>query len=155
MTDTPQTPVGVAAEFALVWITGSVTEALAAWDQGRLAELPVGATWEVVRMPRRLGWRTVDCLRAMGAVIGPVLHSEKWVDVLVPAGSVDGWDQDEATVLGEGETISVPHPSFVAPRTHHARSWIVPPAGAALTDGAALYEAFAAVLVSLHMDAAR
>jgi hypothetical protein len=142
----------------LEWLkdTGaSITEALMAWDRGELAELPVGAKWDVVRMERRRGWRTVTALRTAGATVGPVLHSESHVDVLVPAGSAADWDQDGATVLGDGEVLRAPHPAVIAPHTQHARSWIEPPNGANLTDGTALYEAYAAAGASMALEGIR
>lgn len=132
----------------------SLSSTLALWDQGQLAELPAGKGWDVVRMDRPRGWRTVQALRNAGAVIGPVLHTDSHVEVLVPAGSVEAWDQEGATVLAEGELLLAPPPAVVAPHTLHARSWIVPP-GASLTDGMALYEAFAAAGASMAMDGGR
>ncbi|MFD3714249.1 hypothetical protein [Streptomyces sp. NPDC058677] len=139
---------------SLDWIRdsgASVTQTLAAWDQGQLAELPVGRGWDVVRMDRPRGWRTVQALRTAGAEIGPVLHSEAHVEVLVPLGSVAEWDQDDTTVVAEGELLRVPPPAVVVPHTLNARSWIVPP-GTSLTDGMALYEAFASAGASMAMD---
>lgn len=128
----------------------SVGDTLVLWDRGELAALPAGRAWDVVRMDRARGWRTVQALRNARAEIGPVLHTETHVEVLVPAGSVTDWDQDGASVLDSGELLPVPPPAIVAPHTLHARSWIVPP-GAVLTDGMALYEAYAAAGVSMTM----
>ena len=142
---------------SLDWIRdsgASVSQTLVLWDQGQLAELPAGKGWDVVRMDRPRGWRTVTALRTAGAEIGPVLHTETHVEVLVPLGSVAEWDQDGATVLAEGELLQVPPPAVVAPHTLNARSWIVPP-GASLTDGMALYEAYAAASASMAMDGTR
>lgn len=132
----------------------SVTSTLALWDQGSLAGVAAGVGWDVVRMDRPRGWRTVQALRTAGVEIGPVLHAEDRVDVFVPKGSVEDWDQDGATVVEAGEVLLVPPPSVVAPRTLRARSWIVPP-GASLTDGTALYEAFAAAGASMALDGTR
>lgn len=142
----------------LEWLksTGaSISGAMLAWERGELVAVPVGAAWDVVRMPRQIGWRTVTALRTAGEPVGPVLHCERHVEFLVPAGSVDGWDQDDATVLGADEVLRAPHPAVIAPRTQHARTWIVPPHGLHFTDGIALYEAYAAARASLYMDAAR
>jgi hypothetical protein len=132
----------------------SVSRTLMQWDQGQLAELPAGIAWDVVRMGRHRGWRTVTALRTATAAVGPVLHTEQHVEVLVPLGSVTDWDQDGATVLGQGEMIALPPPAIVAPHTLNARSWVVPP-GTPLTDGTALYEAYAAAGASLAMEGAR
>jgi hypothetical protein len=139
------------------WIRNSgasVSQTLALWDQGQLAEVPAGKGWDVVRMQRQHGWRTVTALKTAEVEIGPVLHTEAHVEVLVPLGSVAEWDQDGATVLDEGELLQVPPPAVVAPHTLNARSWIVPP-GTTLTDGTALYEAFASASASMAMDGTR
>ncbi|MFE0533850.1 hypothetical protein ACFW20_07350 [Streptomyces nigra] len=133
------------------WIKSSgasVSGTLSAWDQGQLAEVPAGIGWDVVRMGRHRGWRTVDALRLADEHVGPVLVAEPYVEVLVPLGSADGWDQDGVTVLAAGELVPVPPPAVVAPRTLGARSWIVPPHDT-LTDGAKLYEAYAAAGATL------
>lgn len=142
----------------LEWIKNSgarVSDALVAWSKGELAEIPVGVQWDVVRMGRQRGWRTVTALRTAGVTLGPVLHSESHVEMLVPVGSVTHWDQDGATVLGKGAAIHVPHPAVIAPHTKNARSWIVAPEGSKLTDGNALYEAYAAAGVSMATDGTR
>lgn len=133
------------------WIASSgasVSGTLALWDQGQLAELPAGIGWDVVRMGRHRGWRTVEALRTAGAHVGPVLVAEPFVEVFVPLGSVADWDQDGATIVAVGELVPVPPPVVVAPHTLHARSWIVPPQDT-LTDGAKLYEAYAAAGATL------
>lgn len=135
------------------WIKSSgasVSGTLALWDQGQLAELPAGIGWDVLRMGRHRGWRTVEALRTAGATIGPVLHTEDAVEVLVPRGSADAWDQDGVTVLAQGELVPVPPPAYVAPHTLNARSWIVPPRDE-LTDAGRLYEAYAAAGATLVM----
>lgn len=139
------------------WISesgASVSQTLARWAEGLLAELPVGKGWDVVRMDPPHGWRTVRALHNAGVAIGPVLHNADHVDVFVPTGSVEDWDQEGASVVGAGSMVHVPPPAVVAPHTLLARSWIVPPS-ATLTDGTALYEAFAAASASMAMDGGR
>lgn len=141
----------------LDWIRdsgASVTQTLTRWAEGGLAALPVGKGWDVVRMDRPHGWRTVQALRNAGAKIGPVLHNADHVDVFVPAGSVEDWDQPGARVLAKGDRLHVPPPAVVAPHTLLTRSWIVAP-GTTLTDGTALYEAYAAASASMAMDGGR
>lgn len=95
------------------WIkrTGaSVDETLAAWKDGRLAELPVGRAWDVVRIPTFEGWEVVRQLCALRVALGPVLHTQLGVEVLVPVGSAEDWDCPGSTVLIVGDTIDVPHP---------------------------------------------
>lgn len=143
----------------LNWIrqTGvSATGALAAWDRGDLAELPVGKAWDVVRVQRALGWKAVARLRADEVAVGPVQHTPDGVDVLVPVGSAAAWNLPDTRVLIEGATIAVPHPSIVAPHTLRAHSWIVSPQDCGqLTAADMLYDAYAAVLAALRMDAVR
>ena len=128
-----------------------VRDSLTAWEDGRLAELPVGVGWDIVRLPRTEGWETVRQLRCLRAVLGPVLHTRYGVDVLVPAGSATVFDLPDAAVIGAGETVEVPHPSVIAPHTCHARSWIVPPRDlGGLTESADLYGAYAAALASVR-----
>lgn len=149
---------GVDSFVPLQWLKGtgaSIVDALMAWDKGELAVVPAGHGWDVVRMPRPLGWRTVQHLRESGSIVGPVLHNETHVEVLVPTGSVADWDLPGATVVTAGNTILVPHPSIVAPRTQNSRTWIVPPSGTILTDGNELYGSYAAALATMDMDTAR
>ncbi|MFB7594275.1 hypothetical protein [Streptomyces sp. NPDC056160] len=157
MTRDDQEQEAAADAVARDWIResgASVSQTLARWAEGRLAELPAGQGWDVVRMDRPHGWRTVQALRNAGAEIGPVLHNADHVDVFVPAGSVEDWDQEGARVVAAGAMLHVPPPAVVAPHTLNARSWIVPPS-AAHTDGTALYEAFATASASMAMDGRR
>lgn len=144
---------------ALEWISrvgASVTAALASWDQGDLVEVPVGTAWDVVRMPRALGWKAVQQMRRSGITVGPVQHSPNGVDVLVPVGSAAAWDLPDSQVLTTDALVRVPHPSFVAPRTQRGHTWIVSPQDCGpLTDADMLHEAYASALVAAKMDAAR
>ncbi|MFD3558238.1 hypothetical protein ACFWVU_01000 [Streptomyces sp. NPDC058686] len=128
------------------WIkrTGaSVDETLAAWKAGKLAELPVGRAWDVVRIPTFEGWEVVRQLCALRVTLGPVLHTQLGVEVLVPVGSAEDWDCPGSTVLVVGDTIDVPHPAVVPPHTQNARSWIsAPRSEPTLTDAADLYGAY-------------
>ncbi|MGW2742391.1 hypothetical protein [Streptomyces sp. NPDC001450] len=142
----------------LDWIRevgASVTGALAAWDQGELVDVPVGKAWDVVRMPRALGWKTVTQMRQHGTPVGPVQHTPDGVEVLVKVGSAAEWHLPDAEVLTEGH-IAVPHPATRAPRTQHGHSWIVSPQeGGPFTDADLLHEAYAAALAATQMDTAR
>ncbi|MFF8655820.1 hypothetical protein [Streptomyces huasconensis] len=131
----------------------SVLVALGEWDPDELATLPVGTVCDVLRMERARGCRTVSALSAAGAAVGPVLHSPgEYIDVLVPVGSLDDWDLGGATVLPKNAPLRIPHPTVVSPKVVKARSWLVPPQGATLTEGIALYEAYAAVGASLALE---
>ncbi|MEV5911047.1 hypothetical protein AB0M00_19365 [Streptomyces chartreusis] len=142
---------------AVEWLrdAASVSGALAAWDQGALAVATVGKAWDVVRMPRALGWKTVTQMRQHGTPVGPAQHTPDGVEVLVPVGSAAEWHLPDAEVLTKG-TITVPHPATIAPRTQMAHSWIVSPQeGGPLTDADLLHEAYAAAIAATHMDATR
>ncbi|RRQ79687.1 hypothetical protein CQW39_09765 [Streptomyces griseofuscus] len=133
----------------------SVTGALAAWDQGALVDVAVGKGWDVVRLPRALGWRTLDHMRQAGTPVGPAQHTPFGVEVLVPVGSAAEWHLPDTEVLTEG-SIAVPHPATVAPHTQQAHTWIVSPQECGpLTDADLLHEAYAAALAATHMDGAR
>ncbi|MEU6510989.1 hypothetical protein [Streptomyces sp. NPDC046942] len=142
---------------ALDWIRDAVnvTGALAEWDQGGLAEAAIGKSWDVVRLPRALGWKTVMQMRLYGTPVGPVQHTPDGVEVLVPVGSAAVWHLPDAEVLTEG-TIAVPHPATVAPHTQQGHTWIVSPRECQpLTDADLLHEAYAAAIAATHMDAAQ
>ncbi|MEV7112318.1 hypothetical protein [Streptomyces anulatus] len=133
---------------AVEWVraTGvSVSETISTWQLGRLASLPVGVAWDVVRLPHPEGWEVVRHMRANAEQLGPVLHTAAGVDFLVPVGSADTWDLPGASVLGHGEQLLVPTPSVVAPHTQDSRTWIVAPRPEpVLADAAYLYGAYAA-----------
>ncbi|MEV0505278.1 hypothetical protein AB0I84_47950 [Streptomyces spectabilis] len=140
MTETTTAPA------ALTWLTeakADVRGALAAWDRGDLAPIPVGHAWDVVRLPQRLGWLTIRRLRATHALLGPVLHTETHVLVLIPPGAAGSWAAPQATTLVRGDYIAAPDPATTAPLTLRARSWIVAPtAPLLLTDPGALHTAY-------------
>jgi hypothetical protein len=137
---------------AVEWISrvgASVTGALASWDQGHLVDVPVGTAWDVVRLPRAAGWRTVMRMRQAGTPVGPVQHTPAGVEVLVPVGAAARWELPDVQVLTEGSFVAVPHPAMVAPRTQMGHSWIVSPQEfVPLTDADLLYEAYAATLAT-------
>lgn len=128
-----------------------VSDSLAAWEEGRLAELPVGVGWDVVRLPTPEGWETVRQLHTPHARSGPVLHTQFGVEFLVPPRSASDWDLPRVVLLGEGDTLEVPHPGVVAPRTFQARTWIVPPRGPrGRTEAHALYVAYTAAVAKVR-----
>ncbi|WP_369386479.1 hypothetical protein AB5J72_01915 [Streptomyces sp. CG1] len=142
---------------ALDWIrdAASVTGALATWDQGGLAEAAVGRSWDVVRLPRALGWKTVTQMRLYGTPVGPVQHTPDGVEVLVPVGSAAEWHLPEAEVFTAG-TVAVPHPATIAPHTQQGHTWIVSPRECGqFTDADLLREAYAAAIAATHMDTVR
>ncbi|MGA4844585.1 hypothetical protein [Streptomyces sp. G45] len=115
---------------AVTWLTearADVRKVLAAWDRAELAPVPAGRAWDVVRIPQRVGWRTIHRLRGDGTPLGPVLHTATHVEVLVPPGTARSWDAPQTSTLGAGDFIAAPDPAVVAPLTARTRSWIVAP----------------------------
>lgn len=143
----------------LNWIreTGAApSAALTTWERGDLVELPAGKAWDVVRLPRALGWKTVTQMRHNGTPVGPVQHTPDGIEVLVPVGSAALWILPDAEVLTEGKSVHVPHPEMIAPHTVHGHTWVISPQQChPLTDADLLHEAYAATLAAMHMDAAR
>lgn len=137
----------------LDWLAGTgvnVADALSTWADAKLLDVPAGRAFDVVRMPLTPGWDSIRHLRSMGAAVGPILHTLRGVEALVRTGSAAGWDLPGAHVLTADEIVNVPHPSVVAPHTANARSWAVAPRNdPTWTDGADLYGAYAAALVTL------
>lgn len=144
---------GVDAYAPLDWLAGSgasTADALIAWADGKLTDVPAGHAWDVVRMPTTPGWDAIRHLRAMGAEVGPVLHTLRGVEVFVPLGSAADWDLPGATLVAGGEIVGCPHPAVVPPYTRNGASWVVSPrAEPVLTNAADLYGAYAAALVTL------
>ncbi|WP_432092208.1 hypothetical protein [Streptomyces sp. bgisy100] len=135
------------SELGWLRLTGGGRDAAAlAWDRGMLARVPVGYAWDVVRFSRHEGIQVLRQLRTLGITIGPVLQQRSHIKVFVPTGSVDDWDLPGAFVLRHADHVDVPHPAVVSPHSCDGCSWITPPRNdLALTDGADLYGAFAAV----------
>lgn len=144
---------GVDAYAPLDWLAGAAprTDALTAWADGKLVDVPLGVAFDAVRLPLTPGWPTITYLRQMAAAVGPVLHTVAGVEVLVPVGSADGWDLPDCQVRGAGETARFPHPAVVAPHTRNGCTWIAAPRDElVLTDASDLYGAYAAALTSVR-----
>ncbi|WP_253209011.1 hypothetical protein [Streptomyces niphimycinicus] len=125
---------------------GNVSEVFLAWENGGLAELPVGKAWDVVRLEQPAGWAAIRMLQKMGLPLGPVLYAHLAVEVPVPVHTADGWDLVGSTVLGDGETLLVPHTRVVVPSTQQGRSWIGAPNLSVLTNPDDLYGTYFAAL---------
>lgn len=144
---------GVDSYAPVEWLTGSgttVADALIAWADAKLIEVEVGGAFDVVRMQTSAGIGAIGHLRIMGATVGPVLKAPHVVDVLVPRDHAAGWDLPGAYTLDAGTVVAFPHPAVVSPHECNARTWLVTPRHErVLTDGADLYGAYVAALVSL------
>lgn len=123
--------------------TGRLPAVLSAWGRGVLAEVPAGIAWDVVRLPAKLAHETVQRLRAAGAPLGPVLSAPLGAEFFVAAGSADGWDVAEGTVLPYGTLVLMPDPGVTGSRRIGDRGWLVAPAGQPLPRGADLRDAYA------------
>lgn len=132
----------------VAWLQGCDThlrELLAQWDRGALAPVPVGRAWDVVRVQKHLGWRTVQRLQTLGVGVGPVLLTETHMGFFVPVGTAASWKAPSTGVLTDGDFISAPDPAVQAPLTMRCRTWVVAPeSDVSLNDPAALLEAYLA-----------
>ncbi|MEU7646780.1 hypothetical protein [Streptomyces huasconensis] len=132
----------------VAWLQGCgahLREVLAEWDRGALAPVPVGHAWEVVRMEKHLGWRTVQRLQTVGAGVGPVLLTGTHMGFLVPVGTAASWNAPNTGVLADGDFLSAPDPAVVAPLTNRCRTWVIAPDSyVSLNDPVALLEAYLA-----------
>ncbi|MEU9984091.1 hypothetical protein [Streptomyces sp. NPDC050856] len=124
-----------AAWLASVTDLPSIIHAEWADTADRLAEIPLGVRFDVLRVVDRLGLPVLDQLaNAATVTLGPVLHCQprQTVEFLVPAGTAAVWRPLPYTVCaGRGATLRCPIPG----ETSRGRTWLYPPAGdGALTD---------------------
>lgn len=139
----------VAGPVATGWLqpTGRVPAVLAAWQAGALGEAPTGIAWDVLRIPRTVGYETVAQLRAAGVPLGPVLHGPLGTEFFIALGSADGWDAPDSHLLPAHKLMLLPHPDYNERNQLQlgARCWIIPPTGTTpLTAGPALRTAYPA-----------
>ncbi|MGJ7876625.1 hypothetical protein [Streptomyces sp. CRB46] len=123
------------------------------WERNPLGVslLPAGKAWDVLILPSRLGYPTLDVLSRVLDRPGPVLvdFGDARTGFFVPAGTAARWLGTGVRTAGLGTWIVVPHPG--GPSSGGIR-WLVPPDGAGtLTDPAllelAMHEAAAALAV--------
>uniref|UniRef100_UPI001F37D9BE hypothetical protein n=1 Tax=Streptomyces sp. CC228A TaxID=2898186 RepID=UPI001F37D9BE len=101
--------------------------------QAAVVVLPVGTSWDAVKVPRELG-AGIELAR----ITGPVIHDPHGAVLyfLVPPGTRGTWAVDGTECLSAGTWLSAPAPTVTVPPGPH---WLRPPAGdGALTDPAAL-----------------
>ncbi|GAB3121990.1 hypothetical protein GCM10027160_40160 [Streptomyces calidiresistens] len=118
---------------ALEWLAGAAPEP-AVWLRAlesapdRTAPLPCGRRWDVLVLPPRLGPPTLEVLRGLVGVPGPVLGDGGTgrVGFLVPVGTADCWLGTGVRCAGAGERVPVPHP---ARRTGPGVRWLSAPDG--------------------------
>ncbi|WP_225635628.1 bifunctional DNA primase/polymerase [Streptomyces solaniscabiei] len=111
--------------------------------------LPAGKAWDVLILPSRLGYPTLDVLSRVLDQPGPVLvdFGDARTGFLVPPGTAARWLGTGIRTAGPGTWIVVPHPG--RPSASGVR-WLIPPDGSGtLTDPAllelAMHEAAAAL----------
>ncbi|TDC78272.1 hypothetical protein [Streptomyces hainanensis] len=92
----PAAPLGGDLMAAVAWVVaaGAVEEdVIDAWRSRRAVSVPVGRSWDVVRVSRPLGWAVLARLPRHVAGIGPVLEvpARETVEFLIPPGAASGW----------------------------------------------------------------
>lgn len=109
--------------------------------------LPAGRRWDVLILPRELGYPTLDVLTRLIDRPGPVLSDvgDGRMGFFVPPGTVARWIGTGVRGVGLGTWILVPYPG----RPSGGVRWLIPPDGSGtLTDATvlelAMHEAAAA-----------
>ncbi|MEU7404533.1 hypothetical protein [Streptomyces sp. NPDC044948] len=120
-------------------------------DPSGVALLPAGKAWDVLILPSRLGYPTLDVLSRILDQPGPVLadFGDAHTGFFVPAGTAARWLGTGVRTAGPGTWIVVPYPGGLS--TGGTR-WLIPPDGTGtLTDPSllelAMHEAAAALAV--------
>ncbi len=99
-----------------------------------VALLPAGTAWDVLILPSRLGYPTLDVLTRVLDRPGPVLvdFGDERTGFFVPPGTAARWLGTGIRTAGRGTWIVVPYPGRLA---SGGIRWLVPPDGAGtLTD---------------------
>ncbi|MFI1166645.1 hypothetical protein ACH4UM_24330 [Streptomyces sp. NPDC020801] len=133
---------GTGARTAVEWLASVAPDPGACrreWERNPrgVALLPAGRAWDVLILPGRLGYPTLDVLTRVLDRPGPVLadFGDERVGFLVPPGTAARWLGTGIRGAGLGTWIVVPYPG----RTSGEVRWLVPPDGSGtLTDPALL-----------------
>ncbi|MFE0803889.1 hypothetical protein [Streptomyces sp. NPDC058812] len=112
------------------------------WERNPLgvALLPAGKVWDVLILPSRLGYPTLDVLSRVLDQPGPVLvdFGDARMGFFVPAGTAARWLGTGVRTAGLGTWIVVPYPgglAYPAGRSSGGVRWLIPPDGTGtLTD---------------------
>ncbi|WP_175411254.1 hypothetical protein [Streptomyces sp. TRM64462] len=119
------------------------------WERNPLgvALLPAGRRWDVLIIPGRLGYPTLDVLQRLVGRPGPVLadFGDERMGFFVPAGTAARWVGTGVRSAGRGAWIVVPYPG----RTTGGVRWLVLPDGTGTLTDPALLE------LALHEAAGR
>ncbi|MFE1339020.1 hypothetical protein ACFW6K_15230 [Streptomyces sp. NPDC058733] len=110
------------------------------WERNPLgvALLPAGRAWDVLILPGRLGYPTLDVLTRILDRPGPVLadFGDDRMGFFVPPGTASRWVGTGIRTAGSGTWIVVPHPG----RSAGTIRWLVEPDGSGTLTDAALLE---------------
>ncbi|MET8188287.1 hypothetical protein ABZV15_21235 [Streptomyces sp. NPDC005246] len=141
---------------AVDWLASVAPDPAACrWEWERnpqgIALLPAGRRWDVLILPRELGYPTFDVLTRLVHRPGPVLSGfgDTRMGFFVPPGTVARWIGTGVRGVGLGTWILVPYPG----RASGGVRWLIPPDGSGtLTDATllelAMHEAAAATVTA-------
>lgn len=117
--------------------SGCVPAGMGAQPPG-VALLPAGRRWDVLVLPRELGYPTFDVLTRLVSRPGPVLSDfgDGRMGFFVPPGTVARWIGTGVRGVGLGTWILVPYPG----RASGGVRWLIPPDGSGALIDAALLE---------------
>lgn len=130
----------------LEWATRAgvpIGDALAPWLAAELLAIPVGASWDVLRMAAEPAHDAVNALLAGGEEFGPFLETEQLGGVLefvVPRGSAAAWVSLDGTWCTARGALRCPPPWCTG--SVEGRRWIVAPPVPVVTDVSALRAAY-------------
>ncbi|MGW0131997.1 hypothetical protein [Streptomyces sp. NPDC003299] len=131
------------AKTAVEWLASVAPDPEACrweWERNPLgvALLPAGRAWDVLILPGRLGYPTLDVLTRILDRPGPVLadFGDDRMGFFVPPGTASRWVGTGIRTAGSGTWIVVPHPG----RSAGTIRWLVEPDGSGTLTDAALLE---------------
>ncbi|MET9257146.1 hypothetical protein [Streptomyces sp. NPDC003717] len=140
------------AQTAVRWLASVAPDpgaCVRAWerDPHGVALLPAGRAWDVLILPSRLGYPTLDVLSRVLDQPGPVLvdFGDARTGFFVPPGTAGRWLGTGIRTAGEGTWIVVPYPGRPSPS---GIRWLIPPDGTGTLTDPSLLE------LSMHEAAA-
>ncbi|GAA1923692.1 hypothetical protein GCM10009753_66120 [Streptantibioticus ferralitis] len=136
---------------AVKWATApglAVGDVLHAWHSDHLVDVPIGPTFDVLRVIAPVGWAALAIMRAEGHHFGPVVEvlSHPMLEVVIPPAAAADWPLIDHTVcvaVNQGR-LRCPPPTITARSIPvDERVWAFAPSAIAYTDAEALHEAVA------------
>ncbi|MGP3981200.1 hypothetical protein [Streptomyces sp. KR80] len=141
-----------AARRAVEWLVSAAPDPDACrWDWERnphsVTLLPAGRLWDVLIVPGRLGYPTLDVLTRCVDRPGPVLadFGDARMGFFVPPGTTTRWLGTGVRAAGRGTWIVVPYPGRVTGTVR----WLIPPDGTGTLNDSVVLE------LAMHEAAAR